>query len=319
MSIWIGKDGRRHVGVMRAGKRIHRTLPVGATARDAKLIESQLLIAAEKAPKEARAINIPGDPTLTEVMSLYIKHAATLRSPQTAIYHALRIGPWAAKYRASQTRLAAAHFICDAKQKYADATINWSISTLKKALSLAYDAGLTPQNYADQAKTIKVSNIRTTTLTIDQLNTLAEHCSDAVKTAVFIAIYTGCRRGEIVKMRREDVRGDEIEIVAGNTKTFKTRTIPIIDKIRPWLEKLPLGITDEGLKSGFRRARDAAEMPWLHFKDLRRSCATMMIAAEVDLYVVSDLLGHSSVTVTQQRYGHLQIKRIKDGLNKTFK
>ena len=44
----------------------------------------------------------------------------------------------------------------------------------------------------------------------------------------------------------------------------------------------------------------------------------MMIAAGVDLYVVSKLLGHSSVTVTQTRYGHLQTDRIAEGLARTF-
>jgi integrase len=79
-----------------------------------------------------------------------------------------------------------------------------------------------------------------------------------------------------------------------------------------------LDINYEGLKSSWRRARIAAEMEEYTFHDLRRSCATMMIAAGVDLYVVSKLLGHSSVTVTQTRYGHLQTDRIAAGLAKTF-
>ena len=111
---------------------------------------------------------------------------------------------------------------------------------------------------------------------------------------------------------------DTMTIHAGNTKTQKTRTIPIVAPLRPWLDQLPIGINFEGLKSGFVRAREKAGLPWLHFHDLRRSCATMMIAAGVDLYVVSKLLGHSSVTVTQTRYGHLQTDRIAAGLQKTF-
>jgi integrase len=72
------------------------------------------------------------------------------------------------------------------------------------------------------------------------------------------------------------------------------------------------------MKSAWRRARIAAGLEHLNFHDLRRSCATMMIGAGVDLYVVSKLLGHSSVTVTQTRYGHLQTDRIAAGLEKTF-
>lgn len=315
MSIWEDAKGRKHVGLMVGGKRVHRILPVGTSAGDAKRVEAELRGAIVKTAKH---VNIPGDPMLTEVMGLYMEHANSLRSPETAKYHAMRFGPWAAKYKASEAKQAAAHFVKDAKPKYAASTINWSLSTLKKALELAFDSNLIPENYSDRVKTLPVKNIRDTVLTMDQLKKLSEHCSQQVRAVVWIAIYTGCRRGEILAIQPEDIGPDQITIRAGNTKTEKTRTIPIVAPLRPWLEQIPIGINFEGVKSGFGRARVAAGLPWLNFHDLRRSCATMMIAAGVDLYVVSKLLGHSSVTVTQTRYGHLQTDRIADGLNKTF-
>lgn len=42
MSIWLDKDGRLHVGIMVAGRRIHRRLPPGASKGDAKLVEAEL-------------------------------------------------------------------------------------------------------------------------------------------------------------------------------------------------------------------------------------------------------------------------------------
>lgn len=319
MSTWEDEKGRRHVGVMVKGKRLHRILPLGATAGDAKLIESELRGSLAKVAKHQKPVNIPKDPMLTEIMALYIEHSDTLRSPVKAQNHAVRFGPWAEKYRASQTRQAAAHFIKDCKPRYAAATINWSLSCLKKGLELAWNADLIAENYSDRIQTLPVYNIRDTVLTMAQLETLSEFCSPPTRAAIWIAIYTGCRRGEILAMRPEDVGTDTLTIHAGNTKTVKTRTIPIVAPLRPWLECLPLDVNFEGLKSGFRRARTAADMEWLTFHDLRRSCATMMIAAGVDLYVVSKLLGHSSVTVTQTRYGHLQVDRIAAGLSATFK
>lgn len=316
MSSWEDAKGRRHVGIMVGGKRLHRILPVGASAGDAKQLEAELRGAIVKT---AKRVNLPGDPMLTEVMALYMEHTENLRSPKTAQYHAIRFGPWAAMYRASQTRQAAAHFIKDAQQKYAASTINWSLSALKKGLELAFNADLVPENYSPAVKTLPVHNIRDTVLTIEQLKSLSEHCSGPVRAAVWIALYTGCRRGEILAITRADIGPDSITIHAGNTKTVKTRTIPIVAPLRPWLEQVPIAVNFEGLKSGFKRARDKAGLSWLHFHDLRRSCATMMIAAGVDLYVVSKLLGHSSVTVTQNRYGHLQTDRVAAGLEKTFK
>ncbi|MES2319953.1 MAG: site-specific integrase [Pseudomonadota bacterium] len=316
MSIWDDKNGRKHVGVMVGGKRVHRILQVGATEGDAKLVEAQLRTAIDKAP--AKKVNIPGDPMLVDVMALYMEHADTLRSAKTAKHHAVRFGPWAAKYRASQTRQAAAAFIKDAKGAYADATINWSLSTLKKALELAYDADMIPVNYSDQVKTLKVRNIRDIVLTLDQVNDFSAKLSDQARAAMWIALYTACRRGEVLKIQKEDIGEETMVIRMGGTKTLKTRTIPIITPLRPWLAFVPLQINYEGVKSSWRRARTELGLEHMTFHDLRRSCATMMIAAGVDLYVVSKLLGHSSVTVTQQRYGHLQVNRIADGLTKTF-
>lgn len=316
MSIWDDSKGRKHVGVMVNGKRVHRILPVGSTESDAKLVEAQLRSAINKAP--AKAVNLPGDPLLVEVMGLYMDHANTLRSPKTARIHAVRFGPWAAKYRASQSRQAAAAFVKDAKGKYKPATINWSLSTLKKGLELAYDADLIPMNYADQVKTMKVSNTRDIVLTIEQVNEFSEALSEQARAAMWISLYTACRRGEVLRIQKDDIGTDTMIIRMGGTKSLKTRTIPIVAPLRPWLEFVPIEINYEGVKSAWRRARVKVGLEHMNFHDLRRSCATMMIAAGVDLYVVSKLLGHSSVTVTQQRYGHLQVDRIAAGLKTTF-
>lgn len=314
---YTDSEGRYHVQIMVAGKRVHRKLPEGASESDAKLIESQLRVAMSKLPVD-KPVRVPGDLPLVEVMLLYMEHADTLRGPDAAKHHARRIGPWLAGRTASEAKAVSRKFIKDCRGKYAPATVNWSLSCLKKGLELAYADELTPVNYAGLVELMKVNNARTTALTMAQVKKISEHCSAQVRAALWIAIYTGCRRGEILKMRAEDIGRSTMLIHAGNTKTLKTRTIPIVAPLRPWLKHVPLKINAEGLKTGWERARDKAGMPELQFRDLRRSCATLMIAAGVDLYVVSKLLGHSSVVVTQNVYGHMQVDRIADGLDKTF-
>lgn len=48
-----------------------------------------------------------------------------------------------------------------------------------------------------------------------------------------------------------------------------------------------------------------AELPDIRFHDLRHTYAALSIAAGVDIYRLSRLMGHSSITVTADRYGHL--------------
>jgi integrase len=312
MPIRKDAEGRWHVETCVRRRRIHRKLPAGATASDAKRVEAELIRAlhAQAAPV------IPGDPPLTELLADYAeRHTKTLRSPDTARYHALRIARWVEGRRASEARAVAAKIKDEMRDHYAAGTINRSLGALRKALSIAWQAGRTPVDYSGLVQVLPDNKHGTTVLDLRQVQALADRSSEAVRAAIWIAIFTGCRRGEILAMNKSMIGRDEITLPAGATKTLRTRTVPIIAPLRPWLKHVPLGINFEGLKSGFRRAREAAGMPEVTFRDLRRSCGTLMIQRQVPLHVVSKILGHSSTGVTERVYAHLAPKQLKEGLN----
>ena len=312
MSIWTDKDGKQHVSLMVGGKRIHRRLPSGASARDAKELEAELRVSLGR-----RSPNIPGDPLLAQVMGLYMAHCETLRSPETAKYHALRLGHWVEGRRASEARQVAANAIAGMREHYAVATINRSLSALQKALHLAWVQNLTPEDYSKHVRRLPENNQRDMHLTLEQVKRLSESASEQVRAAIWIALLTGCRRGEILSITPADIGPDSITIRAGNTKTLKTRIVPIIPALRPWLGYLPLKLNAEGLKTGFRRAREASLMPWVHFHDLRHSCATILLASGADLYTVAKVLGHSTIKMTE-RYAHHQIAAQRTALERAF-
>ena len=58
-------------------------------------------------------------------------------------------------------------------------------------------------------------------------------------------------------------------------------------------------------------------MPWVNFHDLRHSCASILMAKGTDLYTVSKILGHSTITTTQ-RYAHLEVSQQRDALKRAF-
>jgi integrase len=305
--------GGWEVSVCVGRRRLHRRLPPGTPARDAKQLEADL-----RAALGRKAHAIPGDPPLTALMAGYLMHAQTLRGPRAATYAALRIGRWVDGKRASQARQVAAAIAQDMAGHYRPGTVNKSLGTLKKALSLAYDRGDIPQNWGDAIKLLPENNIRTTTLTLAQVQQLADHASEQVRAAIWLATYTGCRRGELCAISAEDIGPETITLQAGMTKTQRLRVIPIIPPLRPWLHYLPLAITPRGIEGGFRNARNAAGLPWATFHDLRRSTATLMLANGVPMHVISKLLGHSSTRVTEQRYAHLQVQAVRDGLEAAF-
>lgn len=56
----------------------------------------------------------------------------------------------------------------------------------------------------------------------------------------------------------------------------------------------------------FRKAvTDARLDPALRFHDLRHTCAALMIALNLPILTVKQRLGHSTIQVTMDRYGHL--------------
>ena len=312
MSIWTDKEGRIHVGVMLHGKRIHRRLPAGSTKNRAKEIEAEIRRAAGR-----REIIIPGDPPLVDIMGMYMTHADSLRSPETAKFHAIRCGPWCEGRRASEADQVALHMIEDMHGHYKPATINRSLGALKKALSLAWQKRLIPENYGQRIHRLPENNERHNYLTIEQVGALANQCSKDVRAAVWIALLTGCRRGEILKLKPEDICEDRLRIASGNTKTLRERMIPIVPALRPWLAHVPLAITVDGLKNGFVRAARRAGIN-AHFHDLRHSCASLLINMGTPLEVIRDILGHTSVKTTE-RYAHLLIDRQAEALHKLSK
>lgn len=314
MPIRKDADGRWHAEACVSRRRLHRRLPPGASASDAKRVEAEL-VRALHSQATARTPNIPGDPLLTDLLADYSeRHALTLRSPETAQFHAYRIGRWLEGRRASEARQVSAAIVDDLRGHYAAATINRSLGALRKALHDAWRHGKTPADYSGQVEKLPEHNARTTHLTLEQVQAIADHASEPVRAAIWLAIFTGCRRGEICKLQPADIGRDTITIQAGNTKTLRTRTVPIIPPLRPWLKFVPLGITFEGVKSGFRRAREAASMPEVQYRDLRRSCGTLMIRKGVPLHIVSKILGHSSTTITEKVYAHLHTSQMREGL-----
>ncbi len=55
----------------------------------------------------------------------------------------------------------------------------------------------------------------------------------------------------------------------------------------------------------FKKLLKEADLPNVRFHDLRHSAATLLLAAKIDLKMVSELLGHSSIAITADIYGHV--------------
>jgi integrase len=147
------------------------------------------------------------------------------------------------------------------------------------------------------------------------------------------AFYAGLRAGELLALRwcDLDVKAGVIRVerswdkregpIEPKSRAGK-RSVPIAPQLRAHLaaHQLALQINPDGLVFGrtatlpfahataLRRAArvwEAANLPTLGLHDARHTYASLMIAAGVNAKALSTFMGHSSVTITFDRYGHL--------------
>lgn len=149
------------------------------------------------------------------------------------------------------------------------------------------------------------------------LDSCARVSPDLVPVVVFLA-NTGCRRGEAIALRWEDVdlaRG-YVRIQPSpewQPKNGKPREVPISRSLLPWLQRPQEGRHVFPSRTGagwacwparaFDRARDDAGLEGGAHR-LRHTFASNFLAAVPDLYLLARVLGHSDVAVTRL-YAHL--------------
>jgi hypothetical protein len=256
-------QGGFEVHVCVRGQRLHRRLPPGESAANAKKLESELRLALERATPKRSAV-VPGDPSMRDIMILYFEEAQHLRSPVTAQHHAARINTTTDKFRATEARACAAEVVKDLRaRKFAVGTINRSLGTMKRGLRLAWERGLTRDDMSQHITLLPENNARETYLSVDQVRELADAASENVRTVIWVALLTGCRRKEVLSITKADVAADSVLIRSANTKTLKTRTVPIFPALRPWLASCPCRSRTKGSKraSGARARRSATRRP----------------------------------------------------------
>jgi len=55
----------------------------------------------------------------------------------------------------------------------------------------------------------------------------------------------------------------------------------------------------------FRALRKRAGLDAIRFHDLRHTCATLLLASNVNPKIVSEMLGHASIAITLDTYSHV--------------
>jgi len=224
----------------------------------------------------------------------------------------------------------------DGKTTRTNATINRELAALKAILNKGVTWGFLNHNPATKVKMLPESKGRTRFLTVEEVSALLNAASAHLRPILIVALQTGMRRGEILKLKWSDVDMKNSMIYVGDTKTGIPRHIPMSSHLRDTLKALPrrLGVdyvfagstvtipemgkhkrpwnTTIGkagkpfrdVTTSFRNALARAGITGFRFHDLRHTAASHMVMAGIPMKTVGEILGHSTVSVTE-RYSHL--------------
>ncbi|MDP2824382.1 MAG: site-specific integrase [Sulfuritalea sp.] len=158
---------------------------------------------------------------------------------------------------------------------------------------------------------------------IDAAGQIKRRGSHVLPDFLAIAINTGMRKSEILDLSwdRISLETGSVILTADNTKNAKPRVLPLNKEARAAVESRWRWVkqhcrnsrwvfadkSGERVKSIYASWRDALKLAGIEdfrIHDLRHTFASWLVMEGVSLYVVRDLLGHSSIKMTE-RYAHL--------------
>ena len=179
--------------------------------------------------------------------------------------------------------------------------------------------------------------------TIDEQTRLERYVQsdiDGMKLGVLISLNTGLRIGEICGLRWSDIDfrentlsvqrtvyrianndgdGPKTKLIAGDPKSASSyRVIPIPSYLIPTIAEYREKSISECVVANnkyslpdprtyqyrFKRYLEACEIPYRNFHALRHVYATRCIEVGVDIKSLSEMLGHSNVSITLNTYVH---------------
>jgi len=217
-----------------------------------------------------------------------------------------------------------------AARKFSDHTWNHYQATVRKVVNWLKEQNLfAGENVAEKVKQRKVPKARVRFFYPSEQKTLNEllRQDPILWPNYWIALQTGMRANEIAPMRVKDVSFLTNTIFIPHSKNYRSRYVPIsddlIEPLKLWVagkdpeQYVTSGYSAQWITVMFKRVCELAKINDANFHTLRHTFAYNRLVNGVPIYKVSKILGHSSVTVTEDHYGHLAMQDLHDAVNQT--
>lgn len=221
---------------------------------------------------------------------------------------------------------------------------NRVLTNLKAALNYAVKeklfTGPTPWREVKKFKGVGVARVRF--LTVNEQRRLVNACPEGFKRLVQAALFTGCRYGELCRLRVRDFNSTANTLFIEKTKSGKPRHIALTAEAAAWFNEQiagrkneesllvkpnargktrkyqedPLAWGPHDQKKLMADACKKAKIEALGFHELRHTYASGLVNAGVPLAYVAAQLGHVDTSMVEKHYGHLSQSALADSIRK---
>lgn len=237
--------------------------------------------------------------------------------------------------------------------KFAPATLKVAISVLKLIISYASNINIKTSVHFNQIH-IKNDYQEPRFLTLEEQKVIEEHLSktnDKSSIGIWLGLFMGMRIGEICALKWNDISwesqsiyvhktlqrinnvsddGTKTKIIIDNPKSINSlRYIPIPDFCVTKIKSFEPDDKDNYILTGTKQYMEPRRLEYyfskfmvecqldnVHFHTLRHTFTTRCIELGFDIKTLSEILGHSSVSITLNRYAHSSLKLKSDNMKK---
>ncbi len=214
-------------------------------------------------------------------------------------------------------------------------TVNRELQALKSSMYVAVRWGCIFYNPFARLQMCREAERKPRFLNQFEAKQLIEKVKETwLKEVIFMALSTGMRRSEIINLLWKNVDLDNRSITVESnidyrTKFGKARVVPINDVLLQMLinkhnekhsdlvfECKGKAIRSDRLTKGFKRYGERIGLDHsLTFHHLRHTFASWLIQSGVGIYEVQQLLGHSTIKMTEI-YAHLLPNNLQKSVNR---
>lgn len=197
------------------------------------------------------------------------------------------------------------------------ASVNKDVAIVRRMFVMAVKWGMLEHNPVSGVERLKEQEKPYHALTHDEQTALIGAAGEEPKARhlqplVVVALNTGMRRGELLRLTWSDVDLVARLVTVRQSKSGKVRYIPLnaaaVKALRSIQRPEGLVFTHRGqaihtVRRSFANALRRAKIRPCRFHDLRHTFATNLVLGGVDLVTVQQLMGHADISMTA-RYTH---------------